>query len=171
MAATTSRDIARTAEANLAAITYYFGSKDELVAAALLEGLRAWLAPTIDILAGDGDGAARTLAAIQTVTTTFEAHRAEAPVYLEALVQSTRMESLQHGLLRLWDELRTLLAGQMTEMQAAGVLPEWVQPQEMASLIVAVANGLVMQVTLDPTGPELGAMAGQFGALLLAARA
>ena len=37
LAATTSRDITAEAAANLAAITYHFGSKDELVAEALLE--------------------------------------------------------------------------------------------------------------------------------------
>jgi AcrR family transcriptional regulator len=168
LANTTSRQIARTAEANLAAITYYFGSKDELVTAALVEGLREWLGPTIEVLAGGGDAAQRTLAAIQALTATFGAHRADALVYLEALVQATRTESLQRGLLRLWDELGGLLAAQMTEMQAAQTLPSWVEPQAMASLFIAVANGLVMQATLDPRGPDLAAMAGQFGALLLA---
>jgi hypothetical protein len=41
----------------------------------------------------------------------------------------------------------------------------------MSALLVAVANGLVLQVTVDPDGPGLPDMAGQFGALLLAARA
>ena len=40
----------------------------------------------------------------------------------------------------------------------------------MATLLVAVANGLVLQVTSDPDGPGLEAMAAQFGGLLLAAR-
>lgn len=170
LAATTSRDIAASAEANLAAITYYFGSKDDLVAAALLEGLREWLAPAIEVLGREGEPAERTMTAIQTLTVTFDAHRADAPLYLEALLQSRRMESLQRGLLRLWDELQQLLAAQMTEMQSAGSLPQWVEPRSMASLFIAVADGLVMQVTLDPAGPELGAMAGQFAGLLLAAR-
>ncbi len=171
VAATTSRDIATAAGANLAAITYYFGSKDDLVAAALLEALREWLAPTLDVLDGEGDATERTIAAIQTLTVTFEAHRADAPAYLEALVQSTRMTSLHAGLLGLWDELRGLLTAQMQEMQQAGRLPTWVDPPAMASLLVAVANGLVLHVTIDPAGPDLAAMAGQFGALLLAAGA
>ena len=40
----------------------------------------------------------------------------------------------------------------------------------MAAVIVAVANGLVLQVTVDPEGPSIQAMAAQFAALLLAAR-
>lgn len=170
LAATTSRGIANAAGANLGAITYYFESKDQLVAAALLDGLRRWLAPAIEVLGGAGEPGERTMAAIQKLLTTFEEHRGDAPLYLEALVQAPRMNALRCELLGLWAELRRLLAEQMTEMQAEGRLPTWVQPDAMASLLIAVANGLVMQVTIDPDGSDLTAMSRQFGLLLLAAR-
>lgn len=170
LAATTSRGIADAAGANLGAITYYFESKDQLVAAALLDGLRRWLAPAIDVLGGAGEPAERTMAAIQTLLTTFEHHRRDAPLYLEALLQAPRIEALQLELLALWEELRGLLTEQMREMQADGLLPSWVQADAMASLLIAVANGLVMQVTIDPDGSDLTAMSSQFGLLLLAAR-
>lgn len=171
LAATTSRGITGAAGANLGAITYHFESKDQLVAAALLDGLRRWLAPAIDVLGGAGEPAERTMAAIQALLTTFEDHRGDAPLYLEALIQAPRMEGLRHELLALWRELRGLLAEQMTEMQADGLLPSWVRPEAMASLLIAVANGLVMQVTIDPDGSDLTAMSSQFGLLLLDARA
>ena len=120
LAATTSRDITAEAEANLAAITYHFGSKDDLVAEALLEALRAWLTPTLDVLQGGGDPAARTMVAIQTLITTFDEHRAEAPAFLHALVEAPRIAPLQAGVVRLWDELRAVLAETITEMQQAG---------------------------------------------------
>jgi AcrR family transcriptional regulator len=170
LAGTTSRDITSAAEANLASITYHFGSKEQLVATALLDALREWLAPTLGVLAGGGDPAARTVVAIQTLTETFEQHRDEAPVYLEALVQAPRIEALQLGLTELWSELRQLLADHMTEMQNDGELAVWVRPDAMASVLIAVANGLVMQAVIDPDGPTLPAMTSQFGALLLAAR-
>jgi hypothetical protein len=58
----------------------------------------------------------------------------------------------------------------MTQMQEAGDLAAWVRPDAMASVLIAVANGLVMQAVTDPNGPTLPAMTSQFGALLLAAR-
>ena len=167
---TTSRDIARTAGANLAAITYYFGSKEALIATALLQGLRDWLSPTLEILARPGDPADRMLGAVRSLTTTFEAHRSDAPLYLEALVQAPRIGELQDGLRELWAELRELLVSQISGMQAAGALPSWIDAEAMASLLIGVANGLVLQVSLDPTGPGLEAMAGQLTALLLAAQ-
>jgi AcrR family transcriptional regulator len=171
LAGTTSRDITAEAGANLAAITYHFGSKDELVADALLDALREWLAPTLEVLAGDGDPATRMLVAVQTLITTFDHHRIEAPAFLQALVEAPRMEPLRSGLIELWTELRQLLSSDIDELRRRGDLPPWVDPDAMSALLVAVANGLVVQVTVDPDGPGLPDMAGQFGALLLAGRA
>jgi AcrR family transcriptional regulator len=170
LAATTAREITGAAGANLGAITYHFGSKDRLVSDALLGELRAWLAPALAVLAGDTDPATRTLAAIETLTATFERLRDEAPVFLEALVQAPRFSSLHEGVVDLWAGLRRSLAEQIAGMLDDGVLPDWIEPDAMAGLFVAVANGLVLHVTVDPEGPDLRAMAGQFGGLLLAAR-
>ena len=170
LAATTSRDIAAGAEANLQAITYHFGSKDRLVAEALLDGMRSWLAPTIGVLAGDGDPAARTLAAIQSLLATFEEHRADAATYLQALAHASVADPLRAGIVELWGELRVLLAGDMRAMQASGELGAWVDPEAMSAVLVAVANGFVVQATVDPGGPPLPALAAQFAGLMLAAR-
>lgn len=170
LASTTSRDITAEADVNLAAITYHFGSKDQLVAEALLQALRRWLTPTLEVLNGGGDPSARALVAIQTLTATFAEHRDDASAYLQALVEAPRMEPLHAGVVQLWTELRRLLSAHITDMQQRGELAGWVDPDAMSSVLVAVANGLVLQVTVDPDGPELEAMASQFGALLLAAR-
>ncbi len=170
LAGTTSRDITATAGVNLAAITYHFGSKEDLVAQAMMEGLRTWLAPTLKVLGSEGDPATRTTLAISTLTTTFEQQRREAPGYLQALVEAPRIKSLQAAVVDLWKELRNLLAGQIADMQQRGELEAWVDPEATAGLIIALANGLVLQVTVDPDGPALTDMAAQFGSLLLAAR-
>jgi AcrR family transcriptional regulator len=165
----TSREITAAAGANLAAITYHFGSKEQLVTEALLDGLRRWLAPALDVLAGDGDPATRSLVAIDTLVSSFEEHRADAPAYLEALLQSPRMPDLHAGVVDLWSELRGSLAAQIEGLCHDGRLPAWTDPEAMAGLLVAVASGLVVQVTVDPEGPGLRAMAAQFGSLLVAA--
>lgn len=169
LAGATSRAITAEAGVNLGAITYHFDSKDRLIADALLDGLRMWLTPTLEVLTGPGDPVARTLSAVQTLTATFEELRSDAPMYLEALVQSRRMPLVRAGLLDLWSELRRLLADQMIVMQRNGQLVAWVDPEAMAALLIAVANGLVLQVTIDPGGTRLEAMAAQFANLLLAA--
>ncbi len=170
LAGTTSRDIASAAGANLAAITYHFGSKEELVAQALLEGLQGWLAPTIAVLGSDVEPTLRATLAIRTLMTTFEEQKHEAPGYLQALVESPRIQPLQDGVVRLWGELRSLLAAQIVGMQQHRELEDWVNPDAMAGVLIAIANGLVLQATVDPEGPSVEAMAGQFGLLLLEAR-
>ncbi len=168
LAGTTSRGIAAGAGANLAAITYHFGSKEQLVVETLLDGVRSWLAPAFEVLAGDGDPRSRATEVIGALVAAFEEHRAEAPLVLEALVHSGRITALSDGVRPLLSDTRHLLADQMTAMLAEGSLPGWVEPDAMAGLLVSVAVGLVLQSTAGPDGPALGAMAAQFAALLVA---
>jgi AcrR family transcriptional regulator len=76
---TSSRAIAETAGENLAAITYYFGSKDDLVAAALAEELREWLRPALERLARDDDPAMQLLDAMSILSERFDADREGVP--------------------------------------------------------------------------------------------
>jgi AcrR family transcriptional regulator len=170
VAGTTSREITTTAEANLQAITYHFGSKDRLVAQALVETVRDWVAPALAVMTEPGDPGAQMLAAVQALTTHFERRRAEAPALLEALVTAPRVPELRTAVLDLWNELRTELASHIGALKADGHLPAWVEPATMATLLIAVANGLVLQVTVDRVGPTVPELAGQFAGLLLAAR-
>ena len=170
LAATTSREITAKADANLAAITYHFGSKDRLVSEALLDGVREWLAPTIEALGASGDPAARMLLAIQTLVATFDEHRDETAIYLEALVHAGQDDSLRRGLVELWAELRALLAADIAALVADEELAAWIDPDAMAGALMAVANGMVLQVRVDPEGPPLAEMAAQFGSLMLGAR-
>lgn len=135
-----------------------------------MEGLRTWLAPTIEALGSKGDPTTRTALAITTLTTTFEQQKRQAPGYLQALVEAPRIKSLHVAVVELWKELRSLLGGQIADMQRRGELETWVDPEAMAGMIIALANGLVLQVTVDPDGPPLTDMAAQFGSLLLAVR-
>ncbi len=170
LAATTSREITAEADANLAAITYHFGSKDELVSEALLDGIREWVAPTLEVLSGGGDPSARMLIAIQTLVATFDEHRDEAAVYLAALVHAGQDDALRGGLVDLWTELRVRLAADIAALVTDGELAAWVDPDAMAGALMAVANGLVLQVQVDPDGPALSDMTAQVGSLMLGAR-
>ena len=60
-------------------------------------------------------------------------------------------------------------AGLVEDLRQEGIIPAWVDGPAMASLVLALANGIVLQAELDPDGPDRSAMAGQFAGLLLAA--
>jgi AcrR family transcriptional regulator len=166
---TTSREIARASGVNLAGITYHFGSKDELVAQALLEAIRSWIEPALAILRQELHPALRMIAAIQALQDSFERARDLLPVYLEALVQAPRTDALRAGVEALFTELRGFLAGQIGELKTMGFLPAWIEPQAMATLLVATADGLAIHSALDPGSVDHHAVAGQAMQMLLSA--
>ncbi len=168
---TTSRAITARAGANLAAITYHFGSKDQLVAAALLSAIRERVEPALAVLRRDDlEPPMRVLAALNALQAAFRTTAKEAPAYLEALVQARHLPALEAGARELFAELRSFFAEQITDQRAQGQLPAWVEPEAMATLILAVANGIVLQATLDGAEPDFPDVGGQFVHLLLAAR-
>jgi AcrR family transcriptional regulator len=170
VAGTTSRDIAAAAGVNLAAITYHFGSKDELVARALLHAVRDWLEPARQALSRAGDPAARALEAIALLRRSFGEARELLPAYFEAFVRAPRDDVLRRGVDELLGELRVLLRDQIQDQKDHGLLPAWVEPDAMAALLLALADGIALHGALDPAAIDHDAIAVQAAQLLLAAR-
>ena len=170
VADTSSRVIAETAGVNLAAITYYFGSKDELVAAALAEELRAWTQPALDRLSAPDDPARRLLGAVEILTAAFDRHRDRVPGLLEVFVHTARDRDPRNPIVAVWTEVRHRLESVIDELRAGAVIADWVDPSAMAALIVAVVAGTVVNETVDPAGPGHRLVAAQFAGLLLQAR-
>ncbi|MHB1139522.1 MAG: TetR family transcriptional regulator, partial [Microthrixaceae bacterium] len=167
--AATSRRIAEVAGVNLAAITYYFGSKDALVAAALDAELERLVEPAMTTLESDGDPGANLLAAVQQLLATFAVERDRAPTYLTALLEAARAPDDGTGR-SVMQRLRERIAAVVRSQVDTGQVVPWVEPDAMAALIIAAANGIVLQVTVDPDGPTVEETATQFALLLMSAR-
>ncbi len=152
LAGTTSRDITTAAGVNLAGITYHFGSKDELVAQALLATIRQWLAPAREALQQDAEPLNRLLAAVTAVRHALDQAAALLPVYVDALAHAPHNATLGAGLDELRKELLGFLAHELRQLRSASAVPRWVEPDAMAALILAVADGLAVDATLggDP---------------------
>ena len=169
LAETSSRAITEEAGANLAAITYHFGSKERLVAVALASELQQWTQPVLELLDTPGDPAARLLGAVSALNTTFDEQRERLPALLEVFVHAARDPDLDNPVATTWRALRDRVAAVIDELRASALVPEWVAPDPMAALILAVAAGTVVTVTVEPDGIDHRAIATQFAALLLAA--
>lgn len=171
LASATSRRITDAAGANLAAITYHFGSKDALLSEALLSEARRWLEPVLVILRDeDLDPVGRTSSAVVALQTALAQARPLLPAYFEALGPTSSLPAVRKGILKLLAEVHSFLAAEMARQVDAGELPAWVDPPAMASLQVAVVHGVAFQTLLGARPAEATAMASQFLHLLIAAR-
>src|SRR5438045_3611371 len=128
LAHTSSRAITDRAAANLGAITYYFGSKDQLVAAALAEELRGWLRPVIELLRERRDPASRLVGAVSALNETFEQQRDRAPGLLQVFVHAAADPDSSNAVAAIWKELRAQLAAVIAELRATDAVPRWVAP-------------------------------------------
>lgn len=170
VAQTTSREIAAAAGVNLQAITYHFGSKDDLVAQALVHAVRTWVEPARTALTGiAGDPVGGLLAAMAALQQAMGQAHEHFPAYIEALATASRDEAVRGQIVELLAELRAAVAASIRELRETGYIASWVEPEPMAALIVAAGDGFVLHSTLDPAGHATGPAVDQVVQLLLAA--
>lgn len=146
-ARTTARDIAAASEANLASIGYHFGSKESLLNEALIRIFErrnrqvGKLAASSRADAGPLGFLGATFAAAGEV---FKAPRPVFVALLEAVAQAEYSGDLRDQLAEHYREARARIASTV----AANVGGE--NPEAMASFLLAVFDGLVIQWLLDP---------------------
>jgi AcrR family transcriptional regulator len=164
----TSREIAGTAGVNLQAITYHFGSKDSLVAAALTELVHTRLDPVREALEGDGDPAERLFSALGTLRAAFAVGRDDLEAYADAIAASSTNPELARSLSDIHVSLRSYLSELIAEMQGDGYIQGWVEPDSMATLLISIGDGMATQAHYGD--PDVDGVLDQVALLLLAAR-
>ncbi len=168
-AALTSRTIAEAAQANLGSITYYFGSKDDLIAQAMLSLARELLEPVVEVLGSDRDAVSKLFDTVAVLNDTLADHHTEAATYVQVLAAASLGAPIADELRQLLDLIETLLSDQIDAQQRVGLLPPWITPPAMAQLIVALAHGTLTVSAVEPNRIDTTAISSQFAQLLLAA--
>jgi AcrR family transcriptional regulator len=141
----TARAIAEESGANLASIAYHFGSKDQLVTEAAIEGLDRWLE---EVAAGLGElateaPASRFRRAAEVVEASRQRHSGLAKNYVAALAKAQHEPRIRKRLARGFREARPNVAGLLgLGADEAG--------EDAAGLALAMFHGLLYQVLLDP---------------------
>jgi AcrR family transcriptional regulator len=142
----TAREIAAESGANLASIGYHFGSKDELVTEAVIEGLDRWLT---EISAAMGDmtsepRVARLRRAWEAIDRTRERHLGLARNFVGALAAAQRESRLRElfvdGFVRTRPAVAALL--ELGDDRAG---------EDAAGLLHSMFVGLLFQALLDPS--------------------
>ena len=142
----TARAIAAEAGANIASITYHFGSKDNLVTTAAIEGLDRWLADIANRLEdlATQTPATRFRRAAAIIEESRRQHTGLARNYVGALAKAQHDQQLRDLLAKGFRDTRPNLAGVLglgddqTGLDAAG-------------LVLSLFHGLLIQTLLDPT--------------------
>jgi AcrR family transcriptional regulator len=141
----TARVIAEESGANLASITYHFGSKDNLVTAAVIEGLDRWLEEIARAI-GDVsslDPPTRFLRAAEVLETTRQRYSGLARNFIAAIAKAqhdaTVRELLTEGFRRSRGDVSNLLG-----------LGDDQSGDDAGGLVLAMFNGLLFQASLDP---------------------
>jgi AcrR family transcriptional regulator len=141
----TARAIAAESGANLASISYHFGSKDNLITEAVIEGLDRWLA---EIAVGLGDLSSRKprerlRRAAEVIETTRQRHTGLAKNFVGALAKAQHdprvRQMLAEGFRRTRPNVASLLG--LGSDQAG---------EDAAGLVHSLFAGLLFQVLLDP---------------------
>jgi AcrR family transcriptional regulator len=88
-------------------------------------------------------------------------------LYVAMSAESTdAASSARQFFVNRYEMLRSNIAADIRRKQAAGELPDSLDPQSAASLVVAAADGLQLQWLLDPDQVDMGAMLEQLTSLL-----
>ena len=141
----TARAIAAESGANLASIAYHFGSKDDLVTEAVIEGLDRWLAEVDRAM--EGLALAGPRERFRRAAQVFDASRARhtglAKNFVAALARAQHdprvREILAEGYRRTRPSVATILG--LGEDRAG---------EDAAGLTLALFHGLMFQTLLDP---------------------
>jgi len=152
-AGTSARDIAAESGASLASIGYHYGSKDTLVAKALLRGFGEWVRRVgeITVTVEDASPPQRAATALAAVLESFEAQRPLLGAFVEAMAQARHSDELREGMAALYREGRRAVA-EIVRASLGEQAPRLrANPEVVASLVIAAIDGFALQWLLDPT--------------------
>jgi AcrR family transcriptional regulator len=151
-ARTTARDLVAASGTNLASIGYHFGSKEHLLNVALTEAFRRWLEPLV-ALAADG-GAATPLARLErslaAVTSSLDERRGLVAACVEAWAQAPHSDDLRGEMTASYESFRRAIAGIAHDAFAEVGRADGIDADTLAVLLIAIFDGLLVRVQLDP---------------------
>ena len=168
-ARTTARDIAAASGANLASIGYHFGSKENLMNEAVARTCEEWTAAIGDATFADPDmlPLERVARSWQAMIGSFEERRHELVAFVEAMAQAERSEDLRARMAELYRDLRDAVGGMVQTSLGDDAEAVGADPRVVASYLIAVCDGLVLQWLLDPEDtPSADQLIASLGAAL-----
>jgi AcrR family transcriptional regulator len=160
-ARTSVRDLAAEAGANLGAVNYHFGSRENLLNQAMFEFFLEWGESVGQVEVAPGAGPFEQLAArARAMVEGIPSAQPLFVVFLEGLLQSRHSPELRRELVDHYARQREQASERIRASSGAEGMPPRTA-EVIASYMLAVADGLQIQALIDPdavpTGDELAA--------------
>src|SRR5947207_7290831 len=151
-ARTTTRDIAAASGANLASIGYHFGSKEALLNEAMIRIFkrRNWRVGEPALADGDVSPLERLTAMFTAAGEVFDAPRPLFVAFIEAIAQTDRSDELREQLAAHYRDARSAIAETVRKMFGDAADRLGSDAEVIASMFMALFDGLVLQWLLDP---------------------
>ena len=149
---TTARDIVAAAGSHLPSINYYFGSKDALMDEALVESARRWLVLLTSVAAETStrDPWEWLRAVGAELLRASDENRPLLVAFLEARAQAERSDDLRRRLAEEIDDFRVALVRLAEPLLPPETVADSTVPEGFATLLLALADGLMTMRLLDP---------------------
>jgi AcrR family transcriptional regulator len=147
----TARDLVASSNTNLGSIGYHFDSKEALLNEAIGNALEEW-AETMAKVADAGEGKTpleRLKISAAALLDEFDQVRPYYLAFIESLARSARSPELAAQLARHYERQRDRVAGVLTGTFGPGLDPS--VARQLASTMIAVTDGLMLQIFADPT--------------------
>ena len=168
-ARTTARDLVAASGTNLASIGYHFGSKEALLNEAIGHAFDEWTNRVAEIAFAPAEASPleRMAASWVAILDSLEEHRPLMVAFVEALAQAERSpelrEQLAAQLQRTREHVARLVLASVGQQPGEGDAVA----SDVASFIIAVCDGFVLQYLLDPERTPRGRqLMGSLGAAL-----
>nr|WP_236667504.1 TetR/AcrR family transcriptional regulator [Nonomuraea sp. K271] len=152
-ARTTARDLVAASGTNLASIGYHFGGKDALLNEAIAEIFEQWTQRVERSLFGADLGTGREMLerAMRELIDVFGELRPQLVLLVEGYPAALRAPVLRDKLAQAYARARTAGAGMMRRAAAELGVELPMDPEVFVSVVVAIADGLMLQWLLDPS--------------------
>lgn len=167
----TARDLVAESGTNLASIGYHFGSKAELLNAAIEASFDDWAGQLADFVMSDPDATP-----LQRAGSTWVASLESLPdranllqSYIESLAQAMRVPRLREQIAAHYRRARAMVGELVARSLGDGTAADDPRCVAVAALVIAACDGLAMQWMLDPDGaPTAEHLVGGLQAVLAA---
>jgi len=146
----TARDLVAASNTNLGSISYHFGSKDALLDEAAKLVFEEWAQTVARTVSADPDAppAARLARALELILDDFDAMRPYFLGFVQIVAGSEHSPETRERLAAHYRTQRETVSAMITEALGERIDPEGAR--RIASLLMGVSDGLMLQALVDP---------------------